>query len=413
MIKIDRKRCILAVVILAAAAVCAVFLNTLFGYLPVIAFAAAICISRLYLGGLKKALEFSEESNFRDCVRGERVDFKVHVVNRSRLFFPRIEAFFYSTDLYGEINALTQDSITLAAKEDRTFSFDIRFDHVGVFSAGLNKVVIYDLFGIFSCTYENEKRYEVTVLPKIYDISRLPISEDVQSRNDHSRFSVVMDGSDYTGVREYVPGDPMKVIHWKLSARIEGYLTKQFETNTSVGLCTILDFYSPAYEQDALMSIFDTVLESGVTAHNYARKHGYDSYICFFDRQGIKNKLIEHRRNQMSENIPRMPRVYTEADRGRGIDLLREEGRSYYSMGNIAVCTADISQEMIEALIMLRAQRKNPILFAIIPPETDELEKERIARSLRALDGAGVYYELISDAKEISGGGVLTAAIGE
>lgn len=424
------RKLILCIVVFGICLIPAFFINTIYGYLPVLMVSVLLIGSYVYMRLLRKSLSYEEHSDLGSCTRGTKIDFSIDMKNRSILFYPLVEPYFYISDLFGEDDTLTSDIITLAPKEKRNFGFDARFDHIGTYSAGLRKIRLQDMLGLFTHTIVNDKEYTVSVVPQIYDIEKLPVSMTAVSESQKMTVSNPMDASDYAGVREYVIGDPIKNIHWKLSARTTGYMTKVFESYSNTGICTILDFHAPQadpsarrkgkaekgaylekgrstaarYDADTMMSIFDCIVETALSVGRYAVKEGLESEIRYYDKHGEKIQINSYEKESFTDMMKGMPRIHAEPDVFRAVDLLREEGNSLYSQGNLAICTSDITGELIETLVGIRSRRKNPMLFAVVPENMEEEEKRTFLAPLRALEGAGIWYHVLSDASSLEGG---------
>lgn len=408
-LKKEHKKRILLILFCAAALavliVPAVFVNSLFGYLPVILAVLMTGASYGYLLLLKRALFYEELSDLSNCQRGTNIDFTVRLKNKSPLIFTRLKPSFYISDLFGEDDTVTEEIITLTPFEERNFQFSVRFDHIGSYSAGLKKIQIFDLLGLFSYTIENKNDYQVNVKPKIFDVASLKISNTALTESEKMIVPTVIDGSDYAGVREYVWGDPIKTIHWKLSARTETYMTKQFESYGTVGLSIILDFYSPKYDSETLMSIFDSIVETGLSVADYAKETGLEYELVYNSRHGERKKFSAGYITDLMELIGDMPQI-TVAEEGeqKALKLLREEGNARYSHGNIAFCSANITEEMTNVLLELKNRKKNPILFAIVPDSLRDEERDKFLRPLRILDNARIAFYILSSAEELGGG---------
>lgn len=398
------KKIIFCVLAVAITGVPAVFLNTIYGYLPGIVVVLGIAISYGYLHILKRTLTFTELSDLSNCERGTQVEFSVRIKSRFFLVYPKLELYFYISDLFGEEDTVTKSVITLAPKEVRQFDFSVRFDHIGTYSAGLKRMKIYDLLGLFTYEQKNPKEYQINVAPKIFDVASLQISNTTMTESQKMVIPTVIDGSDYAGVREYVWGDPIKTIHWKLSARTETYMTKQFESYGVMGISIILDFLSPEYEAEVLMSMFDSVVETGLSVAEYAEENGMEYEILYTDRKGEKKKANTGRQTDYVQMIQDMPKISTDQSISSGIGILREECNNLYSQGNIAFCTANLTQEAVDLLIEIHNKRKNPILFLMIPEHMKEEEREDYLKPLGNLDSANVFYYILSSARELGGG---------
>ncbi|MDR3225479.1 MAG: DUF58 domain-containing protein [Clostridiales Family XIII bacterium] len=395
--------------VVCAAALCvlaapAVFMNDLYGYLPILAAGVSILCSFAYLTALRKRLTYEEVSDLSNCRRETEVDFVVRLRNGTPLVCPKLEPYFYISDIFGGDDAVTSEVITLAPREERTFDFAVRFDHIGTYSAGVRKIVVHDLIGLFSYTIENPTRHKVSVSPKLFDVEKLHISNTSLSESERMIVPITSDGADYTGVREYVWGDPIKTIHWKLSARGESYLTKQFESYGTVGVTVILDFFSPEYDTDTLMSVFDAVVESGLSVGNYARENGMEYEIVYTNKQGEKKKFSKAPGENFADIIEDIPRISTSSGSDNGVKLLREEGNARYSHGNIVYCTANPTEEAANVLAELKQRKKHPALIAVVPKKLEGGERRHRLRPLRTLEYENIPYYILSHARELGGG---------
>lgn len=382
----------------------AVFLNTVYGYLPVIAVLLAILSSYGYLQILKKTIAFSELSDLSNCQRGTSVEFSVKVSNRFFLVFPKVELHFYISDLFGAEDTVTKSIITLAPKETRQFDFSVRFDHIGSYSAGIKRMKIHDFLGLFEYELKNPKEYTVDVAPRIFDVRDVDIEHNTLVENQRPMVQTILDGTDYAGVREYVWGDPIKYIHWKLSARTENYMTKQFESYGVTGLCIVIDLTAPEYESEILMTLFDSVVETALSVAAYAEDNSIEYEILYKDRKGIKKRESGGRFINYTELIADMARITAKDESFSGLDLLREECNSIYSQGNIAFCTANPSSECADLMVEIKNKRKNPLLYAVVSEHLSDEEKNELLNPLNILGGANIPYSVLTSAKELGGG---------
>jgi uncharacterized protein (DUF58 family) len=392
------------IVLLAFAALPAVFLNSIFGYLPVLVAALLIIVSYLYVVWMKHAIVFEENSDFSNCKRGSSSGFAIWIKNKSPLVFPKLEIFFYISDLFGGEDDVTSTVITLAPFEERMFEFDVRFEHIGTYEAGLNKVVMQDLFGFFQKTLDNSSRYKVQVSPKVYDLEKLKISNKAFTESRNMLQPVSMDGSDYTGVREYVIGDPIKSIHWKLSARTEHYMTRQFESYGNSGVSIIMDFQCPLYDSESMMSVFDSVVETALSAEYYGRRNGMEAELVYINKHGARKRYITRSSTKPFDLITDLPAISAEKRRENALQLLKEEGNATYSKSNIAFCTGNVTAELARLLVEVKSHRKNPVLFVVLPQILTGDEKQKYLKPLRSLDYARIPYYVIHSVEELQGG---------
>ena len=376
------------------------------GWIPFIGVCTAIVLAFVYLQILKHSIKLLERSNAHDCERNEDVRFKVRFVNRSPLFFFRMEAHFFTADLYGRPVSHRATTISLAPFEKYDMPFTTRFEHIGIYTAGLDRVVIYDFLRLFSCSIEGPKAQRIQVVPRLVPVSNFEFSNDAVVETTKAARSVLSDSMDYAAVREYAYGDPMKNVHWKLSARTEGLMTKLFETYTNPGVAVLLDFYGPGQSALTLMRMFDAVVESGFSIARYAQWRGMDTEVHYVDRAGERMRRTSWRQTDLPNIVSEMPRFSNDPHREKdAIELLEGQINSTYGQNNLVICTANLSARMVETIVVAKMRRRDPILIAVVPRGLEGRERDQWLAPLARLDAEGIPYKVIVEADELSGKG--------
>ena len=376
------------------------------GWIPFIGVVTAIVLAFLYLQVLKRSIKLLERSNVTDCERDENVTFKVRFANRCPLFFFRMEAHFFTVDLYGNPVSHRATTMSLAPFEKYDMPFTARFEHIGIYQAGLDRVVVYDFLRLFSFSIEGPKRQRIQVIPRLVPVSELAFSNDAVVETTKAARSVLSDSMDYAAVREYAYGDPMKNVHWKLSAHSEGLMTKLFETYTNPGVAVMLDFYGPGQGASELMRMFDAVVESGFSIARYAQWLGMDTEVHYCDKSGGHVRRTTWRQMDLPDIVLEMPRFSADPHHAEdAIKLIEGQINSIYGQSNLVVCTANLSARMIDVLVQARLRRRDPLLIAVVPRGLEGRERDQWLAPLARLDAEGVPYKVIVTADELSGKG--------
>lgn len=390
------------VVVLAICAIACPFDFNPFGYIPLIAVITLIILAFVYLLLLKRALRFEEKSEITGCPRGEEVNFTVRFKNRFPLFFFRIEAYFYISDQFDNVIRESMTTIALAPFEKYDLKFAARFDHVGTHSAGLEKVVICDFLRLFTTTVVNEERNPVQVTPHIQPIDEIVFSNEAEVENLQAAKAVLSDSLDYAYVRDYVPGDPLKTVHWQLSARSENYLTRLYEVYTNPGVAVFMGFYAKEQDAESMATMFDCVVESAFSMDTYAREQGLETEIHYCDRFGSELVKMAWTDDDLPQMIDEMPRM--SSDKGQQSIMLNQLMDHVAARGvqnNLIVCTADISAELISLLLEAKAYGKEPILVVAVPPMLVDREKDDYLAPLSELSAADIGYIAVAHSEEL------------
>ncbi|MGI6032645.1 MAG: DUF58 domain-containing protein [Coriobacteriales bacterium] len=365
-------------------------------YVPLIAEILLVLVSWLYLRVLKRSFSF-QESQMRDsCERGMESDMHFELANASILPFPRIQVSFFITDLFGEYDAMHTMTVPLGPHETCGYDFKARFSHLGRYEAGIDHVTIYDLLGLFTARIENTRRRSVVVRPKLFDFTEPDISEASDEESSEMLKPIADDSTDYASVREYRYGDPLKTIHWNLSARsADGTMyTRLFETYVSPTLCIVMDSYSNSEDPEELMGLFDGIVEAAASLSHQARSQGIECTISYLDRNLEPASACLAAQSDADELVLDMHRIETaEAHPAQAvlpIELLRAEGTGAVGRSNVAFSTSRVDEEIMTALIDTAARRRNPILLLTVPAALYGREREEFLAPTRRLSAVGI-----------------------
>ena len=389
----------IAVVVLCA--VPAVFVNNLIGYLPSIVAILGIVYSYLYTLVLRRALVFEELSDLRDCERCSTIDFTVRIKNRSFLLISRIEPCFYISNLFGGDDSLSTQTVSLVPFEEREFHFSARFDHIGTFSAGLKRIKVYDLLGLFSFQITNVKRYEVNVYPRVHKIDELRTTNALSNESEKMVAAIISDGMDYASAREYEIGDPMKTIHWKMSARLRTYMTKLFEVHVNPSVAILLDLHTLPYDDETKMGVFDAVVETGISADSFARSNDIASSLLYVNRNGQMRKKVIKSDADYRTLSKDLPVISSEEYAGMVEQMLQNETYGGRSANNLVVCTSSASSLLVTCANEAISQGKSILLFLVIPHLLPEEERKKLLKPLQALNTSAQYF-IVEQAEDTS-----------
>lgn len=116
----------------------------------------------------------------------------------------------------------------------------------GYFRIGPARLRSGDLFGFFPSEREFEKQDAITVYPKTYPLDELGLTSARPFGEHGGGKRIFEDPMRVIGVRDYSPGDPLKRVDWKATARV-GRLQSRL--------------YQPSHEQSVVVALNITTLE--------------------------------------------------------------------------------------------------------------------------------------------------------
>lgn len=370
-------------------------------YVPLVAAVLLVVVSWGYLQVLRRSLDVSVAQMSDSCERGQQAQLTVALSNASRLPYPRIDLAFFVTDLFGDYDDVETLTCALRPQEMSKLAFDVRFAHLGTYDAGIDHVVVHDLLGLFSARIEDGARRAVAVRPRTMDLRRADVTHVVPDESRNMLKPVASDDMDYASVREYRYGDPLKTIHWNLTARDPAgtMYTRLYEAYVNPALAIVVDSYAPSYGSEELMSLFDGMVECAAALSAQARAAGVDAEVRYIDRTQAPAAARLASASDADDLVTDMLRITPAAEVGAHATatetLLRSTGLMTHGFGNVALVTSRLDADLLTTLVEIRMRRRNALAFIAVPRSLEGRERESFLAPLRRLDDAGVAYYVV------------------
>lgn len=117
----------------------------------------------------------------------------------------------------------------VGAHRTKTYDAYSRLERSGWLELGPTIIETGDVFGLFQTQKIIPSKDKLLVIPYMVDIPRFPAPYGTIP-GGRARRQKTLEVTPYAaGVREYVPGDPLRRIHWPTSARKQKLIVKEFE----------------------------------------------------------------------------------------------------------------------------------------------------------------------------------------
>jgi uncharacterized protein (DUF58 family) len=129
----------------------------------------------------------------------------------------------------------------IGAKQKRFYSARTVLTRRGAFPLGPTILSSGDPFGLFPTRRTIPATDTLVVLPMTVDIPTFPPPPGLLPGGKAIRQKTMDVTPHAAGVREYVPGDPMKRIHWPSTARRGRFMVKEFEQDPQADIWLFLD----------------------------------------------------------------------------------------------------------------------------------------------------------------------------
>lgn len=204
---------------------------------------------------------------------------------------------------------------SVRAKNTHTITALVTSLNCGSITAKIDTITVYDLLLIFKKKYKSKKiplsesTISTVVFPNIHPIeTEVTSSNIVDYESDYmSKTKKGDDPSEIFDIHEYIEGDKLNRIHWKLSARSDEIYVKDFSLPVSNNTCLLINSrISPAKDENSALNSFDTAIESLASVSFSLCENEVIHNVISFDshkEEFIKSEVsdIEHCRYAISE----------------------------------------------------------------------------------------------------------------
>lgn len=164
----------------------------------------------------------------RDIVPGDGLELQVKLFHRGRYFALNSLLSMEAENVFRESQSSWEISMPIQPSGTSRAVIPLKAGHLGKYEIRCKKAAVRDLLGIMEVVLRTECYGDAAVLPDLEkgDAAETSgflsgMSETEESREKGHDFSEVHD------IREYIPGDKLRDIHWKLSAKQGEWMVKE------------------------------------------------------------------------------------------------------------------------------------------------------------------------------------------
>jgi len=138
----------------------------------------------------------------------------------------------------------------LAAGDEARAAYRFPTDRRGRFEVGPLRATSTDPFGLATLTRRVLATEEVVVYPRVHDIVSPPELGGLDVDRDHPRVRARVEPSgDFMTLRDYIPGDDLRHVHWRSTARRGHLMMRVNETRHRAPVLLVLDVRPAAHDR--------------------------------------------------------------------------------------------------------------------------------------------------------------------
>jgi uncharacterized protein (DUF58 family) len=254
---------------------------------------------------------------------------------------------------------------SLKGRRTRRWTSRGRFKQRGLFTFGPVELRYGDPFGLFTRTQRVAGSRSVVVYPVIRPVGALDALAPSTAGDEQPRGRVLDIPPNATTIREYVPTDSVKRIHWASSARLARLMSRSFETREGGDAWIVLDLQATVHAGEAPESTLEYAMSLAASLTDTALRRGGAIGLVCNDRHlsVIEAARGDQQRKKLFEHF-----TLAEAD---GIvplaALLTSQRQQWRHRGGLIVITPSTDEHWLEALLDLGVRGHRTLVVYLDP----------------------------------------------
>ncbi len=213
------------------------------GFLPYTIFYIVLLtplVSILYFVVIYYTFRYSESLDKREYQKGEVLSYSLEIHNRSPFYIAYFTVFM---QMEGQmlIKGMKTEHISLKPFSRQNFSFSVPILYRGKYKIGISRIEIRDFLNLVGFYYKPKVEKQISVFPRILPMEELNIPYIRVLENEYLSIDKNRGSTEISDIRDYLYGDSLKKIHWKLSSKFNKWMIKETTASTEKEFWIILN----------------------------------------------------------------------------------------------------------------------------------------------------------------------------
>jgi uncharacterized protein (DUF58 family) len=354
-----------------------------------IALGGALLIGYVWARALARGLTFTREIRFGWAQVGDRLEERFTLVNRSWVPAPWLEIRDHST-LPGYDNSLAT-GVDAHSTNHRQMHFVCT--QRGSFMLGPTTLRTGDPFGIFTVTLDSQSFEKMLVLPPVVSLPNIEVASGGLERQGRRRERSREYAANASSVRQYEPGDSMRLIHWRTVARRDDLFVRALDSTPSGDWWILLDLnqgVQAGQGQDSTLE-HSIIYSASLAARGLRAGRSVGLVTCGDDLVWLPPRDGEAQRWKIFRAL-----ALAKPGTLKFADLLAACPATFKHKASLIIVTPDVNADWVRALAPLIGRGGVPTVLLLDPtsfgrpqntcPLTSLLDEQEIARYVMTRD---------------------------
>ncbi|MFA5309878.1 MAG: DUF58 domain-containing protein [Dehalococcoidales bacterium] len=336
-------------------------------------------VSRLWNKYCLHRIEYKRRLSQNQVFFGEDIVFEIEIVNRKPLPLAWLQVEDELPERVKLLKGKAADSVDDRVTLTNIFPigmyhrvkrrFPMHCGERGAFIFGPTRLRSGDLFGFFRREKLIEQQDYLMVYPRLVPLEKLGIPSQQLFGDIRLKHHLFQDPVLTAGVREYLPGDSLKRIHWKSTARLGRLQTKIYEPTTTVDISILLDvrtLKAPLWGSNYQLQELSIITAASISQHALNTGFRVGLYVNQITRFSQGMVSVPH--SQHPDQMPRILEALAQLHQVETTPMtrhIREVASSLPWGSTMLLITAQPEEKLMAALLDLRRVGRSLALVVV------------------------------------------------
>lgn len=308
-------------------------------------------ILNLLLAHCKKNITVDFVEAQQTACRKDKIPIVIKTVNLSRIPIPNcIITVAYTNCIKNETETFKINT-PLFPKNTQYLTVNLTAKHYGMINLKISAVKIVDIFRIFKrkikLVHDSGRlsACSVAVFPDLITLENnvSDYSDMGLDTNSYSKFKKGDDPSEIFDIHEYAEGDKISRIHWKLTAKQDKTMVKDYSLPITNSILIAVDLSLKEKKSEKSLLMYDTIIETVSSLSMHLTENDCPHKVMWYDKLNQKNVKCDV---CDADNCRYMINQLLKAqmfDETRTAELLDDENSKY---GHLIYCTTEYNENL-------------------------------------------------------------------
>ncbi len=294
--------------------------------------------------------------------KGEPVTLRFTFQNAGILTIPRLRAT-YAVMGQDQKHSLSF-RFSLGGQEERVLEHVASSAYCGSYESRILRVWTWDPFGLFGFRLKPKAAVSVLILPRMITLPPSPENAREETERPGAPESNERGNTSVAGIRDYAPGDPLRSIHWKLTAKSDATMVKEYDFLKRDRERFLIDFFDPGGQADP--AVTDRLIELAVALAMRQLAEDMPADFAWYATDGALRDMPVDTREDFGLFFSAMASAGTVSRQECGTErLLNLLNGPLFSGGPVTLVTAARGGEAYAALSALAELREFPVRLIV------------------------------------------------